>query len=122
MQHSISCRPITVDDQAFLYRVYASTRAEELAPLPWDEGEKEAFLRMQFHAQHTYYQEQFPDASFSIILRDGAPIGRLYVHRRPEEIGIVDIALLPEQRKSGIGSAIMKDIIAEAAQAGKPVR
>src|SRR5438034_82899 len=122
MHHVISFRRIGPDDEPFLYRVYAGTRAEELAPLPWDASQKEAFLRMQFNAQHRYYQEQYPNASFQIILSEGRPIGRLYVNRRTDEICIVDIALLPEHRNAGIGSALMNDLLAEGDQAGKPVR
>jgi GNAT superfamily N-acetyltransferase len=122
VSHSITLRPITSDDQAFLYRVYASTRTEELAPLRWSAEQQEAFLRMQFNAQHQYYREQYPDASFQVILRDGQPAGRLYVYRRANEICIVDIALLPEHRNAGIGSSFLKELIAEAEAAGKPLR
>jgi GNAT superfamily N-acetyltransferase len=122
MKPSLALRPIRPDDEAFLYRVYASTRAEEMAVVPWTEAEKTAFLRMQFAAQHRYYQEQFPDAAFDVILCDGRPVGRLYVHRRADEICIVDIALLPEHRGAGLGSALLGELLAEADRAGKPVR
>jgi ribosomal protein S18 acetylase RimI-like enzyme len=121
MSAAISLRPVGPGEEAFLYRVYASTREEELALTGWDAPQKEAFLRMQFHAQHRYYQEQFPDASFQIILRDGAPAGRLYLGRWASEIRIIDIALLPEHRNAGIGSALLGEILAEADRAGKPV-
>jgi GNAT superfamily N-acetyltransferase len=90
--------------------------------LPWDAAQKEGFLRMQFDAQHRFYQEQYPDASFQIILAGDSPIGRLYVDRGPEAICIVDIALLTEHRGAGIGSAILRDLLAEADRAQKPVR
>ena len=96
-------RPIRTEDQDFLRRLYASTRQEELAAVPWSEEEKAAFLQMQFRAQHTYYKQQFPEAQFDIILQDHHPIGRLYVDRRPEEIRLIDIAFLPEYRGQGIG-------------------
>ena len=118
----ITLRPVTSDDEPFLYRVYASTREDELAPLGWDETQKEAFLRMQFNAQHVFYQEQFTSADFNIILAEDKPIGRLYVDRRDDEIRIVDIALLPEHRNSGIGSALLDDLLTEAAAVSKPVR
>ena len=41
--------------------------------------------------------------------------------RWPQEIRIVDIALLPEHRKAGIGTALVSAIQSEAAQANKPV-
>ncbi len=118
----ITFRPIRPEDKAFLYQVYASTREDELAHVPWDEEEKEAFLKMQFDAQHQYYQGQFPEAEFRIILRDGRPIGRLYVDRRQDEIRLIDIALLPGERGGGIGTLLLEDLLAEAAQVGKPVR
>ena len=34
----------------------------------------------------------------------------------------MDIALLPEHRGAGIGSAVLRGLLAEAAAAGKPVR
>ena len=118
----ITFRPICPEDEAFLYQVYASTRLDELAPLNWSQAELDAFLEMQFTAQHTYYQEHFTDAAFDIILLNNQPVGRLYLDRREDEIRIIDIALLPEHRNQGIGSVLMQDILAEAAGAGKPVR
>lgn len=118
----ITLRPIAPGDLPFLYRVYASTRQQELAVVDWDDAQKDAFLRMQFDAQHTYYQQHFTSANFDLILLDGQPIGRLYLDRRADEIRIVDIALLPEYRGRGIGSALMQEILDRAAQAGLPVR
>src|SRR4051794_36072302 len=84
-------RPITPEDEPFLYAVYASTRAEEMALVDWDEGQKAAFVQMQFTAQDRYYHEHYADAAFQVILCDGVPAGRLYVDRSPAEITIVDI-------------------------------
>ena len=104
------------------YRVYASTRYEELAPLPWTAEQVEAFLQMQFRAQSLHYHTYNPDAAFDVILCGGAPAGRLYVDRRPDEIHIVDIALLPAFRRLGIGSRLLAGLLAEARDAGLPVR
>ncbi len=117
-----SLRPIQAEDEALLFEIYASTRTEEMALVDWSDAQKEAFLRMQFAAQHQHYQNVFPDARFDIILSDDRPIGRLYVDRRPDEIRIVDIALLPEARNQGVGSSLVKELLAEARDAGKPVR
>jgi GNAT superfamily N-acetyltransferase len=121
-QQTISFRPITEDDLEFLYRVYASTREAEMALLAWSDREKEDFLRFQFKAQHTYYQQHFAKTQFDLILLDGQPIGRLYLDRRSDEVRIVDIALLTQHRGQGIGGQIMGDILQEARRAGLPVR
>src|SRR5947209_13569311 len=99
---NVTLRPVTPADEAFLYRVYASTRAEEMAIVPWTDAQKDAFIRMQFHAQSVYYAEHFGDADFLVIERDGTPIGRLYLDRGDDEIRIIDIALLPEARGAGL--------------------
>ncbi len=110
----LSFRPIGEEDLEFLYRVYASTRAREMALTGWSAEQVEEFLRMQFRLQHVQYTENYRNAAFEIILFDSEPAGRLYVDRRPGEIRIIDIALLPEFRRRGIGSQIMQDLTAEA--------
>ncbi|HEV3165935.1 MAG TPA: GNAT family N-acetyltransferase, partial [Isosphaeraceae bacterium] len=87
-----------------------------------DAAQKRAFLDMQFRAQHQFYHERFSQASFQLILRDGHPIGRLYVDRREDEIRIIDIAILPEHRNAGIGGVLLRALLSEAGEVGKPVR
>jgi ribosomal protein S18 acetylase RimI-like enzyme len=115
-------RPIEATDEELLYRIYASTRTAELAPVPWTDEQKESFLRMQFRAQSLDYAANYPDAEFLIILVDGEPAGRLYLHSTSDDLHIVDIALLPAHRGAGLGGALLEDIQARAAREGKPLR
>lgn len=121
MNRSVTLRPIQPADQEILYQVYASTRTEELAVTDWNEEQKQSFLRMQFDAQHRHYQEHYAKAAFSVVLLNEQPIGRLFVARWDHEIRIVDIALLPQFRSTGIGSSLLQDILAEGVQSGKTV-
>lgn len=118
----VTLRPIRDDDMELLCRVYASTRWEELAPVPWTDEQKLAFCRSQFEAQHAFYQANYPGAAWLVIEREGVPAGRLYLHRREKEIRLVDIALLPEHRNFGVGGALVREVIEEGNAAGKPVR
>ena len=113
---SITFRPIkdSKEDLEFLYTVYASTRLEELAVTGWSAAEIETFLRSQFGLQHKQYMQNYKNKAFDIILYHKMPVGRLYVDRRPDDIRIVDIALLKEYRRQGIGARIIKKLIAEA--------
>jgi ribosomal protein S18 acetylase RimI-like enzyme len=117
----LSLRPITTADRELLYRIYAGTRTEELAGTGWDDGQKAAFLQMQFDAQHRYYMENYRDARFQVIEWERAPVGRLYLVRWSDEMRIIDIALLPEYRGRGLGTQLLRNIQADARQAGLPV-
>ena len=121
-RHSLTLRLITDTDQRFLQQVYASTREEELAIVPWPEEQKQTFLEFQFNAQHTFYQRQFRDANFWIVEQAGTPIGRLYLDRRTDEIRIIDIALIPGCRDRGIGTALLNAVLAEGRAKNQPVR
>jgi GNAT superfamily N-acetyltransferase len=117
----LTLRSITSDDLPFLYQVYAGTRTEELAQTNWTDEQKAAFLQQQFAAQHDYYQANYPAARFQIIEQQGTPIGRLYVDRWVDQIRIMEIALLPDQRGHGIGTQLLEAIQSEGRQVGLPV-
>ncbi|MEX2499554.1 MAG: GNAT family N-acetyltransferase [Wenzhouxiangellaceae bacterium] len=112
----------TDGDRPFLARLYASTRQEELAPVPWSQDEKTEFLRTQFEAQDSHYREHYADTRRRLIRVDGELVGRLYLQHREDELRIVDIALLPEYRGRGIGGSLLQQVQDEAARAGKAVR
>lgn len=117
----ITFRPITDADLQILFQVYASTRLEELSVVQWTHQELTQFLNMQFKTQHQYYMEHYKGDSFELILLNDQPIGRLYVGRWKSQIRIIDIALLPEYQKQGIGGTIMKDLLAEGEKTSRKV-
>jgi ribosomal protein S18 acetylase RimI-like enzyme len=117
----ITLRPITENDMEFLFRLYASTRAEEKALVGWGDGEWDDFLRMQFDLQHSQYMRNYPHPSFDIIMQVHTPVGRLYVNRGYEEIRIIDISLSPEYRGRGIAASLMGKILREGDARGVPV-
>ncbi len=119
----IILRCILPEDNSFLFQVYASTRADEMALVTWSEEQKTDFLHMQFNAQRQHYLSYFPQAEYSLICReDNRPIGRMIIDRSGDEILLMDIALLPEYRNAGIGMHLMRDIQNEASAKGLPVR
>jgi GNAT superfamily N-acetyltransferase len=110
----VSLRPALAADQEFLFRVYASTRTQELAQVSWSEEQKGAFLWQQFEAQDHEYHRAYPDGIYSVIELATNPVGRLYLRHAASDTRIVDLALLPEYRGWGIGSRILGDLAREA--------
>lgn len=118
----VSLRPVTAHDEPFLLELYGSTRAEELGQVEWSVGQKEIFLRWQFDLQRREYDERFPEARYDVILIDDQPAGRIWKGEDEKQVRLLDIALLPEFQKRGAGTLLLKQLIEEARNAGKPLR
>jgi ribosomal protein S18 acetylase RimI-like enzyme len=114
----ITLRPVTEADDDFVFNCYASTRAQELAQVPWSPEQKETFVRMQYAAQKNHYAAEAPQASHDVIYVDATPVGRIYLDRRDDALHILDITVLPQHRNQGTGSLLLRRLLEEA---GKPV-
>jgi ribosomal protein S18 acetylase RimI-like enzyme len=114
-RRDVTTRPARApDDNDFLLALYASTRRAEIAGFGWPATAQDSFLRVQFEAQTRHYGQTFPDADYYVICLDGERIGRLIVDRCDDEMHIVDIALMPECRGLGVGSGLIRQLLAEA--------
>jgi ribosomal protein S18 acetylase RimI-like enzyme len=76
---------------------------------------------MQFAAREHHYREHYGGSAFDIVMEGGTPVGLLYVARWKDEIRIVDLAVMPEHRGRGIGTALLGNVLAEAEARGQPV-
>ena len=112
-------RAVEEGDRDFLVELYASTREEELALVDWDAATKAAFVEQQFAAQDAHYRRNYPGATLDVVEEDGERAGRLYVHRGASDIRIMDIVLAPDFRGRGIGTRLLRELIAEAEDSGR---
>lgn len=101
-------------DLAFLATLYASTRADELAAVPWSGEQKLAFLQQQCSLQRQHYRLHYAEAGFWILENDRQPVGRIYVFDSPAELRLMDIAILPAHRRQGIGGQLIRALQVEA--------
>jgi ribosomal protein S18 acetylase RimI-like enzyme len=115
---AIALRPVCDADRPFLLELYASTRAAEMAMVPWAPEQKRAFLEMQFTAQLNGYAHTHPDASHELILAEGRPVGRVWVYRSSQQIHILDLTVAPAERNMGVGAEIMRGLFLEADRDG----
>lgn len=112
-------RPVADADREDLVALYAAGRAAELDQVAWPPGQREAFVRMQYDAQERHYRTATPDASFDVVEVGGRLAGRITVDRRPDDLRVVDLALLPPYRGRGIGGALLARVLAEASASGR---
>lgn len=122
MSDTVALRDVVPADREFLLRVYASTRAEELARVSWSDAQKEAFVAMQFEAQDLHYRREFARATFSVVVRGEQAIGRMYVAREHDALTLIELTLLPEFRGAGIGTELLGRLLDEARTARLPLR
>ncbi|HET9164679.1 MAG TPA: GNAT family N-acetyltransferase [Candidatus Angelobacter sp.] len=111
-------RPSLPEDRDFIFRLYASTRMEEIRGFGWSAAQQEAFLRMQFNAQQQWYQTTYSTAENQIVEKDHEPIGRMIVQHEAGTWRLLDISLLPEHRGQGIGGELIRNLINESVAAG----
>ena len=114
-------RDETEGDVAFLERLYLDVRSPELAQIDWSDDVKHAFLIDQHRLQRHHYRTHHGDAAFRILEHDGAAVGRLYIHRSPEDVRIVDISLLSGARGKGVGGRLLEALLTEAEAMGATV-
>lgn len=119
---NVAVRPVTPSDDEFLLAVYTSTRADELAQVDWAEGQKENFIRWQFDLQRQEYEARYPEARYQVILVDQQPAGRVWIGEDETQIRLLDIGLLEQFQNRGVGTVLLKELIAESIAKKKALR
>ncbi len=122
MSRERTARRATAEDQDFLWRLYVSTRVDELSAFGWPPEQQEMFLRMQYRARCGGYEATYPHAEYTILLEDGLAAGGMIVSRSSAEVRLVDISILPEYRNRGYGAHQVSNLVREAAALGLPLR
>ena len=112
-------RPAAAADEPFLRKLYGTARPE-LAD--WDDEARATFVEVQLRAQRLEWDARFPGSTDEVLLLDGNPVGRVWIAWSPKECRLLDLSLLPEHRRSGIGSEVVGEVLAEADRRGVPAR
>jgi ribosomal protein S18 acetylase RimI-like enzyme len=110
-------RPVTSEDHAFLFLLYAAPHAGEGMWSGWNEAQWQPLLHIQFQAQFAVRT----NPSFDLVCVDNTPIGKLFVEHRQDGIHMIDMALLPDYQQRGIGSYLITHQLKQAAVSGVPV-
>jgi ribosomal protein S18 acetylase RimI-like enzyme len=115
----IRLREVSERDYPFLQALYAEVRAPELARASWSEAEKNVFVVQQFTLQDRHYRAHYLNADFWVIewCETSEPIGRLYRSQHASERldRLMEISVLQRFRGCGIGTALTKGVMHDAA-------
>jgi len=113
MSENYDLRPATEAEYDFLWKVVETTMREYVAAIwGWDE-----------EWQRRRFQNNFSKAEWQIIVAGGQNAGGLrFEHRLVDgDLFLANIHLLPEYQGGGIGSAIVRDLEAQANIASVPL-
>lgn len=116
-------RTVTEDDEPFLQMLFAIVTAEQLkfAELGIGGDQAIALIAHQYNAYTHFYRTTYASADDCILMADSAPAGRLITIDFDHEIRLSDIMIMPEYRRRGICTQVMRDAVASGEASGRIV-
>ncbi len=102
----IALRPATGADTEFCFQLHKAAMGDYVAAIwGWDD-----------QVQRGFHVRSFQPGRWQIITANGTDIGMLDVDRRPDEIYLSRIEILPDHQGRGFGTRLIKALIDEAGQ------
>lgn len=106
--HPLSLRPATPEDAEFLFQILKATVREYVDQTwGWDE-----------EWQRAYFEMRFDPVKNQIVILDDRDIGVIAVEKREDEVVLSSLYILPEYQGWGIGTLLIKDLLAQASHEG----
>jgi len=122
MGRTITLRSATERDEGFLYNLYKLSRVEEFSMTGINEMQFDMLMRMQYAARKATYESNYPEGRRDVVEVDGTDAGQIWVSSDDSQCRVIDVAIAGEFQNRGIGTILMKDLMAQATGAGMPLR
>lgn len=106
-------------DAAFLAALYRGTRPDLLQL--GDGAAVEALIALQRRIHADAQRQAYPDARRLLLCDAGRPVAAMLLDRDASRLRVVDLAVLPDARRRGAATALLRRAQAQAAQAGLPL-
>jgi GNAT superfamily N-acetyltransferase len=121
---AVTLRPARDDaaDRTFLFALFVSTKAADMAAMPVDAATKDFLLRMQYRSMTATYRHDYPTARWEVIELMGQPVGLFVTHVGDCCFTFVDLALLPRAQGRGLATRVMMQALEEPRRRGLPAR
>ena len=108
----VSRRAATLADRDFLFHLRTATMKEYV---------RQVFGDWNDAWQRKFFDQRFNPAGIEILVVDGQDVGALQLTRRKREIWLTNIHVLPRWQNRGIGTAVLREILAAADRRRLPV-
>ena len=120
LPHGISARPARSGDKDFLAKMYRENR-DDIRMADGATDYLEDVIDMQLRAQQGGYGNQFPNAIYLVLEKNGTRIGRLTLDIQTVEMRLVDLDFIKKAQGKGFGSGILLWLMKAAAQTKRPL-
>lgn len=98
------------EDEALLFQLFASDKIAAFVSFGIPAAKATSLAEMQYQGCKRTYVAQYPQAIDSILFNaNGNPAGRLLIDCHADCWRIVDIAVLPEDRRKGLATEALKE-------------
>jgi ribosomal protein S18 acetylase RimI-like enzyme len=122
MSQILTLRPARTEDQEFLYRLFCAVHSEKLQLVPLSAEEKKRLVELMYQGFTQHYNSLALASDDRLVLLNNESIGRMILLQMREEIRLADLAILPQYRQRGIGSALIGQLQTESMMSKRPVR
>jgi ribosomal protein S18 acetylase RimI-like enzyme len=107
----IELRPVRAEDYRFAWRLYSEgIRPYTAAYKTWMDAEQEA-----------RFENRYKPASTWIVRRAGTDVGWMELQELDEELHLNQLYVAAAYHRQGIGSQVMRHVLARSRETGKPV-
>jgi ribosomal protein S18 acetylase RimI-like enzyme len=114
----VTLRSQTPADASFLFDLFCARHAPMFAAAGLPAAALSDLLASQYGLRCADYRTKFPRARWSVIEAADGPIGELIEDDEPDAVYIMDITVLAARQARGIGSAIVRALMAANAARG----
>ena len=122
MNRRFVLRTASTDDAPLLRQLFADSHCAGWELLALDKASYLQLVEIQLAARQSQYRSAYPGSWEQIIEAAGTAVGSCWLAETDEELRVVDIAVLAEHRRNGVARTVLRQVGADAASRGKPVR
>lgn len=118
--HNLLLQKIKKSDEEILFEIFKAGRPDLFQFIEMDPSRNNPLLWQQFKLSQSYDSGQAEEERFLIRLGDEI-VGKLYLRKKINCTEVVSIVILPQFRCRGIGTSLLRNIIADAFENNKNV-